>query len=76
MERLSDRGLAPILTANLVKARENGEIGPHIDIELLSLALASIFFGLPIILIHQTPRSLPGYYRAILTMMFQGAGKK
>ena len=72
VERLSDRGLAPILTANLVKARENGEIGPHIDIELLSLALASIFFGLPILLIHQTPRSLPDYYSAILKMMFEG----
>lgn len=70
---LSDRGLEGVLPALLQQAVERGELPEHTDINGLLLTVASLFFGLPLLLARNHPQALVPVLQAQLQLIWAGA---
>lgn len=69
-------GLDQIVTPLLAQAVETGELPKEADLQLLMLAVCSIFFGTPILLLGRAPEAIGAMYRAELELLWQGAGAR
>jgi AcrR family transcriptional regulator len=67
---LHDQGLHPLLTQHITEARHRGQIPSQYDIQELTLLTAAVFFGIPIITLHQNADKLNDYYQKCLDMLF------
>ena len=73
MEQLPDSGMGPVLFNNLSAAIENGELPSTVDAQAFTLILGALFFGVPVIMLHNEPEKLSIYYQHSLDQLF---GKK
>jgi AcrR family transcriptional regulator len=73
VEALSDRGLGEILRPLLTDAVDNGELPIGSDVETLGLAVASVFFGVPLIVAPRHPDAVAALYRHQLALVWAGA---
>ncbi|MES0491697.1 MAG: TetR/AcrR family transcriptional regulator [Leptospirales bacterium] len=69
LKKLPDQGIAPVLNSNLKYAKKNGEISPDSDTNALTLGLAAIFFGIPILTTNTGTSSLSENYRKAIQLM-------
>ncbi|MBL8019637.1 MAG: TetR/AcrR family transcriptional regulator [Leptospirales bacterium] len=76
LDRYPDQGLGPVLEANLKAALKNRELQAGASVQVLNLVLASVFFGLPVIVMHQSPKSLGDYYRLAIDEILPRAKKR
>lgn len=73
VEGLADSGLAGILPDLLGKAVARGELPPGTDVGTLTLAVVSVFFGVPLIVAAQDPRAVGELQRRQLQLLWAGA---
>lgn len=76
VETLSDAGLTGILPDLLGKAVARGELPAHTDIEGLTAAVWSVFFGVPLFLGGRNPKSVATLQRNQLRLLWAGAQAK
>lgn len=62
LAEIPDQGLGPVLIQNLTHAVDSGELPESVSPQIYALILASLFFGVPVITIHNEPEKLAGYY--------------
>ena len=67
-------GLDQLLPWLLGLALERGELPPEAPLPLMTLTLASIFFGAPLLLAGRDPRAIEETYRAQLQLLWRGVG--
>lgn len=72
IEKLSAKGLDSILPDLVAKAVEQGELPEDTDISTVAIALAAIFFGIPIVQRNMRPRSVAELYRSQLNLIWSG----
>jgi len=70
---LSDRGLGGILPAMLARAVAAGELPEGSDVQALTVAVASAFFGVPLILGPSQPALIGPVYQQQLRLIWAGA---
>ena len=70
---LPDRGLGDILPELVVRAIAQGELPPSTDVEGLTLAIASVFFGVPLVLGQDAANAVASLYRSQLHLLWAGA---
>lgn len=70
---LPEAGLGAILPVFLSRAVARGELAARVDVPALTLALASIFFGVPLLLGRKQPDAIGPMYRAQLALVWAGA---
>ena len=70
---LPDGGLGDILPDLLERAIARGELPAGSDVRQLTLALASVFFGVPLVLGRAYPGLIPTFYRRQLALLWAGA---
>ncbi len=73
VEELSADGLGSILEHLLQSAVDRGELPAHVSVPLLTLAVASIFFGVPLVLARHQPDAVGPMYRSLLEITWNGA---
>ena len=61
-----DQGLGPVLSSHLQSAVDQGELPKSTSPEIYSLILGAVFFGVPVIIIHNEPDRLAEYYEMAL----------
>ncbi len=66
-------GLEIVLPQLLNRAVASGELPPHADVSQLTLALASVFFGVPLLLARRQPEAIGPCYDAQLALLWAGA---
>ncbi|TGL56398.1 TetR/AcrR family transcriptional regulator [Leptospira ognonensis] len=66
IDSFSDQGLGPILKENIREAILSGELPKTTSVDTLLMTLASVFFGLPVLILHEPSTSLSGYYKKVL----------
>jgi len=69
---LPDRGLGDILPVWVAEAVERGELPEHTDVSLVVLAIASVFFGVPLALGRTAPEAVGALYRRQLHLIWAG----
>lgn len=69
---LSDQGLGGLLPVLLTEAVQNGELPPDTNVPATTLAAASIFFGVPLLLGERQPDLIPTMYQLHLAMLWAG----
>jgi len=67
---LPDQGLKPLLTEHITAAVKNGELPCSTGIPEFTLLTASVFFGVPVIVLHQDAENLNRYYQMCLNILF------
>ncbi|MCO4761206.1 MAG: TetR/AcrR family transcriptional regulator [Myxococcales bacterium] len=65
-------GLETVLPALISRAVSQGELPPDTDLQAVLLGLASIFFGVPLILARHQPDQLVNCYRQQLALFWRG----
>ena len=70
---LPDGGLGALLPGLLRDAIAAGELPPRADLETLTLATASVFFGVPLLVGRRDPGAIAPLYRAQLALLWAGA---
>lgn len=70
---LSDGGLGELLPGLLGRAVAEGELPPDTDVLMLTLAIASVFFGVPLVLGRRTDVPLTAVVRRQLALIWRGA---
>ncbi len=70
---LPDGGLGAILPELVEEAVARGELPPQTDVSSVVLAIASIFFGVPLVLGQASPRAVAPMYRQQLHLIWAGA---
>ena len=70
VESLPSEGLDAILPRFLATAISNGELPPSSDIPSLTLALSSIFFGVPLCVGRHDPAAIAPLYRQQLALLW------
>ncbi len=73
VESLSDAGLGQLLPPLLQAAIENGELPSSCNIDTLTLAAVSVFFGVPLIFARRQPQAIAPLYRQQLALVWAGA---
>ncbi len=73
VECLPAEGLDSILPRFLHSAIEQGELPPSSDIASLTLALSSVFFGVPLCVGRHDPAAIAPLYRQQLALVWAGA---
>jgi len=73
VDELSDQGLGDLIPELLSVAVKGGELPKSTDIPSLTLAAASIFFGVPLLLGHRQPEAIAPMYRQHLQLLWAGA---
>lgn len=73
VEDLPDTGLGGIIPDLLTKAAKRGELPQSTNIEQLSLAVGSAFFGVPLLVGAQHPGAVADLQRAQLHLLWAGA---
>jgi AcrR family transcriptional regulator len=73
VESLLDGGLRALLPELIAEAIARGELPHCANIETLTLAAASIFFGVPIVLAPHAPQAVAPMYRNQLALVWAGA---
>jgi len=73
VESLSDGGLGELLPPLLREAIANGELPASCDADMLTLAVASVFFGVPLLVATRRPESIAFLYRLELALVWAGA---
>jgi|WetSurMetagenome_2_1015567.scaffolds.fasta_scaffold63137_2 hypothetical protein len=76
IEKIPAEGLDSLLLPNLQKAIEYGELPAGTPPMTLVISLASIFFGLPIILKHVPLDKVESIYLEQLSLLWDGAKKR
>lgn len=76
VESLPDTGLTVILPDLLAKAVARGELPAHTDIEGLTSAVWSVFFGVPLSLGERHPEAVATLQRQHLQLLWAGAQAK
>ena len=76
VESLPDTGLSGILPDLLGKAVARGELPAHTDLEGLTLAVSSVFFGVPLSLGGRRPEAVATRQRQHLQLLWAGAQAK
>lgn len=66
LEQYPDQGLGPVLQNHLKEALRKGELPRGASLDVLTLALGSVFFGVPVLVIHQNPARLTDSYNKVL----------
>jgi len=69
---LSDQGLGGLLPVLLTEAVAQGELPPSTDIGATTLAAASVFFGVPLLLANRQPQAIGPMYRHNLATLWAG----
>jgi len=69
---LSDKGLGGLLPVLVGEAVANGELPPHTNVPSVTLAAASIFFGVPLLVGQTDPASVGPLYQHHLTLLWAG----
>lgn len=75
IDEVPARGLDSILPDLLARAVQKGELPRGTDIASATLGLASIFFGVPMILIHRHPSAIAAAYQTQLDTYWAGLGQ-
>jgi len=70
---LPDNGLGDILPILVMEAVERGELPAQTDVQLVVLAVASVFFGVPLALGRTAPEAVGALYRQQLHLIWAGA---
>lgn len=70
---LPDNGLGDILPQLVAEAVQRGELPPDTDVQLIVLAIASIFFGIPLVLGRSAPDAVAPLYVRQLHLIWSGA---
>lgn len=70
---LPDTGLSGILPIWLGKAIERGELPRTADVRTLMAAVASVFFGIPLVVGRRSPHAIRPLYRRQLAIIWAGA---
>lgn len=73
VESLTDGGLGDLLRPLLREAVIKGELPASTDIEVLTGAIASVFFGVPLNFAAQQPGAIAALYRQQLALIWAGA---
>ncbi len=73
VESLSDGGLGELLPPLLREAITSGELPPRCCVDTLTLAVASVFFGVPLIFAKRDPDAIALLYRQQLALIWAGA---
>lgn len=76
VDALPDTGLTDIIPGLLTKAVERGELPTHTHIDQLTLAVASVFFGVPLLVGMQHPEAIAELQRQQLQLLWAGARAK
>jgi len=76
VESLPDTGLSGILPDLLAKAMARGELPAHTDVEGLTLAVWSVFVGVPLFLGGKRPKAIAKLQRHQLQLLWAGARAK
>ncbi|MDH4200436.1 MAG: TetR/AcrR family transcriptional regulator [Spirochaetia bacterium] len=66
IEKIPDQGLGPIIRSNLEAAKQSGEISSKVNIEVIGLILGSLFFGIPVLLLHSHPEAIEASFQLTL----------
>jgi hypothetical protein len=66
LEMYPDQGLGPVLKRNLERALHSRQLQAGANVDVLLLTLGSVFFGVPVLVIHQDPGHLADYYEKVL----------
>jgi AcrR family transcriptional regulator len=72
VESLADGGLSDILPRLLREAVDNGELPKGADADALTVAVSSIFFGVPLVLGQRAPEAIAHFYRQQLALLWAG----
>ena len=72
-EGLSDQGLYGLLTEWLGRAVAQGALPASSDLDQLTLAAASVFFGVPLLVGWEQPQAIGPLYQAQLGLVWAGA---
>jgi hypothetical protein len=72
VEMLSDRGLGEILSQLITEAVAAGEIPEQADVQMVSLTVISVFFGVALILGPTAPEAIASMYRHQLALVWAG----
>ncbi|MCB9764366.1 MAG: TetR/AcrR family transcriptional regulator [Alphaproteobacteria bacterium] len=70
---LPDTGLQGILPVLLAQAIDQGELPASADVRTLTLALASVFFGVPLVMGRRMPNLITPLYLRQLQLIWAGA---
>jgi AcrR family transcriptional regulator len=70
---LPDTGLGGLLPPLITKAVRAGELPPHTDVQLLTLTLAGVFFGAPLVLGRTAPEAIGPMWQQQLRLVWAGA---
>jgi hypothetical protein len=73
VESLGDRGLGDLLPKLLGEAIAGGELPPSTDVRTVMLAVASVFFGVPLVLGRRAPDAIEMVFRRQLALVWAGA---
>lgn len=76
IDTFSDQGLGPILKENIQEAILSGELPKTTSVETLLMTLASIFFGLPVLVLHQPSQNLSLHYKKVLQTILPLPGRR
>ncbi|MEM6927386.1 MAG: TetR/AcrR family transcriptional regulator [Myxococcota bacterium] len=70
---LPANGLGDILPQLVGEAVQQGELPPDTDVRFVVLAIASVFFGVPLVIGHSAPEAVGPMYRRQLHLIWAGA---
>ncbi len=73
VESLSDGALGELLPPLIQRAIANGELPADSDVQTLTLAATSVFFGVPIVFANHQPELMGALYRRQLALIWAGA---
>ncbi len=71
---LTDRGAGELIAASHIAAVQRGILPGDTHIELLTLGIASVFFGVPLLVGHDQPEAVGPLYQLQLRTVWRGAG--
>lgn len=70
---LPDTGLGEILPLWIGRAVERGELPPDTPVGELTVSVAAVFFGIPLVLGRRSPEAIRPLYRSNLNLIWAGA---
>ena len=77
VENIVDEGLDRLLIPDLESAVKQGELPPQTPVKIIALAVASLFFGVPMFVTRQAPvHNLEEIFNEQLQLIWNGARKQ
>jgi AcrR family transcriptional regulator len=74
VEHVVAKGLDELLPPLVRQAIERGELPSELNVETVLIALASLFFGIPVVMRRMKPDLIEGAYRTQLRILWTGLG--